>query len=214
MIGYFKASAIALASGTILATAASGVAGASAGTSPATPASSAANPARAINVLANFKGFSSTAKVYSGDIARVRIRFDAGMRVDPRILRKRQIYAGLQFNGPDHWDGAVRIGSRTSSRRATLRPVSDPASPDAPAPSGLRASLTTGSRPVLVVSGFPPGVTDVELGTVGAGTAATRMTARCRHGLLTVRNSILVTLRTGRHLEGPSKATRLACRAR
>jgi len=168
---------------------------------------SSSNPKYSGWAIANHHGFASSTQPRTGSIARVRIRFDSGVTVRLAASGKRRTYASYDLvYGPagaqKELNGSFQIPKGAAGRHLALITVPDATAQATGADRTLRATLTTGTRPTLAVTGFPATATRIGISTGGTGKAATTMTAPCRHHEQAVRGSMLITLADGGHRPG------------
>lgn len=153
--------------------------------------------------LVNDYGFSLNTYPRSGTLARVRVRFERGFAVKLRSAQRRRTFGYYTVEDSDRGPlfGWFMIPAGTLSRTVPLvalrnTKISAPSSPT------LSATLTMGTRPVLVITGFPKGATKLEFGTSGTGQAGSYITSPCVARLRAVRGSMLITTRGDRQLPG------------
>jgi hypothetical protein len=160
---------------------------------------STSNPKYSGWAIMNHKGFGSEAKARTSELSRVRIRFDTGVLVKITASRRSQLYAGYSLTvGGESAFGNLEISPGMSSGKFLLSAVGQPGQVF----RGLTATLTTGKRPSLVVSGFPAGTTKMRVSTAGPGIAATRLVAPCKNKLQRNTGSMLITLASGANEKG------------
>ncbi|HEY6760862.1 MAG TPA: hypothetical protein VI318_15295 [Baekduia sp.] len=171
------------------------VAGVVAATAMATAGASASHPKYSGWAVMNNKGFAAEAKARTSSLSRVRIRFDSGVLVKVEKSSRSQIYAGytVTASGQQYFGNLVIPPNRGAGRFQ----LSAEGQPNEVAFRGVTAFLTEGARPVLVISGFPAGTTELTLTTAGPGTAATRLVAPCRDHLRKSTGSMLISLAAG-----------------
>ena len=121
---------------------------------------SSSNPKYSGWAIANHHGFASSTQPRTGSIARVRIRFDSGVTVRLAASGKRRTYASYDLvYGPagaqKELNGSFQIPKGAAGRHLALITVPDATAQATGADRTLRATLTTGTRPTLAVTGFP-----------------------------------------------------------
>lgn len=152
--------------------------------------------------LMNERGFSLNTYPRSGTLARVRVRFDKGFEVTLRASKSLRTFGYYTVNSDEGaLFGFFMVPAGAIGNHLTLISVIDTKLQTESA-AKLHATLTPGSRPVLVITGFPRGATEVEFGTSAAGTSASRITSPCRNKRRLVRGSMLITTRKGTFLPG------------
>lgn len=155
------------------------------------------------SVLPNTHGFSVSTDLRSGELTRVRVRFDRGFAVRPSSSDGNKAFGSYELTyGSDQLFGSFFLPKEQLSHHMTLVARRASRSVQTKGDATLKATLTTGTRPVLVISGFPHGARRLDFSTVGAGTDASRTTSPCRKKLRAVTGSMLSTLGDGSHVQG------------
>jgi hypothetical protein len=149
--------------------------------------------------IMNHAGFAGEAKARTSALLRVRIRFDSGVLVRIAKSKRSQIYTGYSVTaGGQQYFGNLMIPPNRSTGRFQLSAEAQPGQ----AFRGVTAYLATGRKPLLVISGFPEGTTELTLRTAGPGTAATRLVAPCKRHIQKTTGSMLISLASGATANG------------
>jgi hypothetical protein len=174
---------------------AGGVAGLSAGAAGGSPS----KPKYSGSAVTRPQGYSAEAKARTSGLARVRVKWDSGVTVKFGSSATARDYGGYQLSvGNQTYAGFFSLPAGSGSGSIQLTTTGQPQLPYAP----LRAVVKTGTRPTLVVTGFPAGTTELQMSTGAAGSSGTRMVAPCRDHVRRVRGSMLITLASGAHEAG------------
>jgi hypothetical protein len=151
--------------------------------------------------LMNARGFSLNTYPRSGTLRRVRVRFERGFAVKLRSADRRRTFGYYTVDSArGQLFGYFMIPPGTLPRTIPLIGIRD--AKIAQPGESLRATLTTGLRPTLVIMGFPEGATKLEFGTSGTGKTASFITSPCVDRRRAVRGSMLITTRGGKLLPG------------
>lgn len=152
--------------------------------------------------LMNAHGFSLNTYPRSGTLARVRVRFDGGFTIKLRAGPRRRTFGYYTVNGEQGpLFGYFMIPPGPLPPKVGLIGIRDTKTQTS-SKNVLSASLTTGARPALVITGFPMGATELEFGTSGTGKAGSYITSPCIDRLRSVRGSMLITTRGNKKLRG------------
>jgi hypothetical protein len=159
------------------------------------------------SALANYHGFFAKADPRSGSLARVRVRFDSGVRVRLTSSPRSRTYAAYHVvfgaqQPQQELFGFFMIPTGPLGRHVALQTVRDAKAQTSSDLAPLHAALTTGDRPVITITGFPADTTHMDVTTGGTGKAATTVTGPCRNHRKYVRGSMLITLQDGIDLPG------------
>lgn len=153
-------------------------------------------------------GMSVLAYGGSSGLRSIKINFTSGVEIGLEPAAHELVYATYSGAiGSDRgYFGKLMIPANKASGTFTLR--------YRPQPNGeslrIKATLGTGSKPSLTLSGFPAGTTKFELATRGAGTSATRAT-KCDGELAKYRGRMRLTLRSGATKRGQASGE-FSCR--
>lgn len=140
------------------------------------------------------KGLIVQARPRTSTLKALDVRFTSGAEIRLSAAAKARRYATYtgDIGTAQQYFGTLEIPAHKASGtfRLWFRAVRGQRS------KSVTATLTTGARPALHVSGFPTGTTRFALSTVGAGATATRTTS-CSGKLARYHGTMTLRLRSG-----------------
>jgi hypothetical protein len=157
------------------------------------------------------QGLTMEAETGRSSLSRITVRLRAGAEVRLRPRDKPYAYAKYylgQTRDTVEFGGMLLVPAGKASGRFVLgvRPLHNGVT----RPARVTATLRTGPRPSLVISGLPADTTAFRLSTLHAGTRGTRAT-HCREDFVSYSGSMRILLRSGRHESGDATG-RYVCR--
>jgi hypothetical protein len=143
------------------------------------------------------RGLTVEAETDRSSLRRVSVSFRKGVAVRLQGREKPYAYAKYylgQVRDTVEFGGRLLVPAGKVSGRVEL--LFEPLHNGVTRPAPVKASLRTGRRPSLVITGLPADATEFRLSTLGAGTRATRATF-CRDDTVRYSGAMRIGLRSG-----------------
>jgi hypothetical protein len=143
------------------------------------------------------RGLTLEAETDRSSLRRISVSFSKGVEV--RLPRRDKPYAYAKYylgqvRDTVKFGGRLLVPAGKASGRVKLR--FEPLHEGVTQPAPVKATLRTGHKPSLVITGLPADATVFRLSTVGVGTRATRATF-CRDGSVRYSGGMRIVLRSG-----------------